>query len=65
MPLVNNKVGDAGTDSAVAEGKALVESLLKVSCSALNRSPFSSGRYYRCIFTSFSIFEDKLTKNNE
>lgn len=65
MPLVNNKVGDAGTDSAVAEGKALVESLLKVSCSALNRTPFCLGRYYHCIFNSLRIFKDKLTKNNE
>lgn len=37
MPLVNNKVGDecaAGRDNAVADGKALVDSLIKVS---LNR----------------------------
>jgi len=35
MPLVNNKVGDdctAGSDKALADGKALVDSLLKVSC---------------------------------
>lgn len=34
MPLVNNKVGDectAGRDKAVADGKAQVDSLLKVS----------------------------------
>lgn len=34
MPLVNNKVGDectAGRDKAVADGKALVDSLIKVS----------------------------------
>lgn len=34
MPLVNNKVGDEGTagrDKAVADGKAQVDSLLKVS----------------------------------
>lgn len=36
MPLVNNKVGDdctLGTDKALADGKALVESLIKVRCS--------------------------------
>lgn len=40
MPLVNNKVGDectAGRDKAVADGKALVDSLVKVS---LNRFSF-------------------------
>lgn len=40
MPLVNNKVGDectAGRDKAVADGKALVDSLMKVS---LNRFSF-------------------------
>lgn len=36
MPLVNNKVGDdctLGTDKALTDGKALVDSLIKVSCS--------------------------------
>ncbi len=36
MPLINNKVGDdctVGTDKALADGKALVDSLIKVSCS--------------------------------
>lgn len=36
MPLVNNKVGDdctVGTDKALVDGKALVDSLIKVSYS--------------------------------
>lgn len=33
MPLVNNKVGDEGRAGAVADGKALVDSLMRVSCS--------------------------------
>lgn len=33
MSLVRNKVGDDGTDKALADGKTLVESLVKVSCS--------------------------------
>lgn len=36
MPLVNNKVGNdgtVGTDKALADGKALVDSLMKVRCS--------------------------------
>lgn len=37
MPLVNNKVGDdstVGKDKALADGKALVDSLIKVSRSS-------------------------------
>lgn len=39
MPLVNNKVGDdctVGTDKALADGKALVDSLIKVNVSMFN-----------------------------
>lgn len=41
MPLVNNKVGDDGTDQALADGKALVDSLVKVSCSKYEAILFS------------------------
>ena len=36
MPLINNKVGDDGTvgkDKALVDGKALVDSLIKVNVS--------------------------------
>lgn len=33
MPLVNNKVADEGRAGVVADGKALVDSLMRVSCS--------------------------------
>lgn len=55
MPLVNNKVGDgctAGRDKAVADGKALVDSLVKVSLFL-----------FFCFFTSLIIGAKQVLRN--
>lgn len=57
MPLVNNKVGDdhtVGTDKALADGKALVDSLIKVSCSKYNQFVLCCGLVVLCSYIYYS-----------